>query len=86
MAKPEPTVRDRRMDKMLLDDDGQRWLDRHPEIRTLGLIVYTPKGFDLFLHKPQPRFGARMALQLIVSGESAQVYAALAADHEGLGF
>ena len=66
-------------------DHVGRQLARFPEVRNLGLVVYTPEGLSLFLRSPQPRFGGRSALDLMESGEAQLVLAALAADHEGLG-
>lgn len=56
------------------------------EIRNLGLCVYKPEGFHLFLKTPLPVFSGRTALQMIEQGEADAVLAALAADYEGLGF
>jgi hypothetical protein len=56
------------------------------EIRDLGLIVYTPEGFQLFMKTPLPTFAGRTALQMIEQGHAAAVLAALASDYEGLGY
>ncbi|MBI3978151.1 MAG: DUF2384 domain-containing protein [Chloroflexi bacterium] len=56
------------------------------EIVRLGLVVYTPEGFAQFLSTPTPEFGGSTALQLIEIGQAERVLAALAADHEGLGY
>jgi DNA-binding XRE family transcriptional regulator len=56
------------------------------EIRDLGLIVYTPEGFQLFLKTPLPTFAGRTALQMIEQGHAEAVLAALASDYEGLGY
>ena len=56
------------------------------EIRDLGLIVYTPDGFQLFLKTPLPTFAGRTALQMIEQGHAKAVLAALASDYEGLGY
>jgi DNA-binding XRE family transcriptional regulator len=56
------------------------------EIRDLGLIVYTPEGFQLFLKTPLPTFAGRTALQMIEQGHAEAVFAALASDYEGLGY
>lgn len=61
-------------------------LSRLKEIAELGLTVYTPAGFHLFLRTPLPVFGNRTALQLIETGEAELVLGALASDYEGLGF
>jgi hypothetical protein len=68
------------------DAEIEELIARYPEIAELGLIVYTPEGFDLFLRMPQPRFGNQTALDLMASGHADQVYAALGSDHEGLGY
>ena len=67
------------------DDEVARWLAQFPEVRNLGLVVYTPEGLGLFLRSPQPRFGGRSAIELMADGQAERVLAALAADHEGLG-
>jgi transcriptional regulator with XRE-family HTH domain len=59
---------------------------RLQEIRTLGLMVYTPEGFRLFLRTPLEELGGRASLQAIEQGDAELVIAALAADYEGLGF
>lgn len=53
------------------------------EIVDLGLIVYTPAGFVLFMSTPFPAFGGLTALQLIERGDAETVMGALAADYEG---
>ncbi len=55
-------------------------------MRDLGLTVYTPEGFQLFLRTPLPAFSGKTALQMIEHGQIAEVVAALASDYEGLGF
>ncbi len=55
------------------------------EMRDLGVMVYTPEGFQRFLRTPLPPFKGRTALQMIEQGQIAEVIAALAADYEGLG-
>lgn len=67
-------------------DEVSRRLAPFPDVRELGLVVYTAEGFDLFLRTPQPRFDGRTALDLLATGEAARVFSALAADHEGLGY
>jgi hypothetical protein len=52
----------------------------------LGTIVYTPEGFAQFLITPLPTFGGRSALRMIEQGQEGAVFAALAADYEGLGY
>lgn len=69
-----------------LPAETRTWLNRFPEVRDLGLVVYSLEGFRLFLHEPQPRFGERTAVGLLATGREEEVYAALASDHEGLGF
>lgn len=59
---------------------------RLADVRDLGLTVYTPDGFKLFLKTPFPAFDGRTALQMIEAGAIDRVIAALAADYEGLGF
>ncbi|MCA9864591.1 MAG: hypothetical protein R2853_05330 [Thermomicrobiales bacterium] len=54
------------------------------EIRDLGLIVYTPEGFQMFLTTPFPEFEGKTALQMIEQGRAGAVLAALAADYEGV--
>jgi DNA-binding transcriptional regulator YiaG len=54
-------------------------------VRDLGLIVYKPEGFQLFLQTPLPHFGGRTPLQMIEQGDAERVLDALAADYEGLG-
>lgn len=54
------------------------------EIRDLGLIVYTPEGFQLFLTTPLPEFEGKTALQMIEQGRADAVLSALAADYEGV--
>ena len=56
------------------------------ELFELGLCVYTPEGFDLFLYTPLPGFSGLTALQMIEQGHAKAVLAALASDYEGLGF
>jgi DNA-binding XRE family transcriptional regulator len=56
------------------------------EVRDLGLCVYTPEGFRLFLRTPLSTFAGRTPLQMIEQGKSGDVIAALAADYEGLGY
>ena len=56
------------------------------EIRDLGLIVYTPEGFQLFLTTPLPTFAGRTALQMIEQGHAEAGFAALASDYEGVGY
>ena len=56
------------------------------EMRDLGLTIYTPAGFRLFLRSPMPAFGGRTALQLIEQGQIEDVISELAGDYEGLGF
>ncbi len=61
-------------------------LARIQEVIRLGLTVYTPDGFALFLATPMPVFGNRTAIQLMEQGSIDQVFGALAEDYEGLGF
>ncbi len=56
------------------------------EIVHLGLMVYTPEGFELFLTTPMGIFDGQTALYLIENGESEQVFSALAEDYEGMGW
>lgn len=69
-----------------LPADTRTWLNRFPQVRELGLVVYSLEGLGFFLHEPQPRFGGLTAVELLEAGRADEVYAALAADHEGLGF
>ncbi|MGH2531539.1 MAG: helix-turn-helix domain-containing protein [Thermomicrobiales bacterium] len=55
------------------------------ELTSLGKLVYSPAGFDLFLATPMPVFGGKTALQLIEIGEIARVMSAIVQDYEGLG-
>lgn len=70
------------------DTEGEaaRCLAQFPDVRNLGLVVYTAEGFNSFLRTPQARFDGRTALDLMATGEAERVLAALAADHEGLGY
>ncbi|CAN5495077.1 hypothetical protein BH09CHL1_BH09CHL1_11420 [soil metagenome] len=56
------------------------------EMRDLGLTVYTPDGFQLFLRSPLPAFAGRTALQMIELGLIEDVISELAGDYEGQGF
>ena len=56
------------------------------EIVHLGLMIYTPEGFELFLTTPIGIFGGQTAMHLIETDETEQVFAALAADYEGIGW
>lgn len=56
------------------------------EVAELGLVVYTPAGFDRFLSTPLAIFDGRTALDLLESDQAEPVLAALAADYEGLGY
>lgn len=56
------------------------------EIAHLGRMIYTPEGFDLFLTTPMGVFAGLTALQFIEMGRDDEVFAALAADYEGIGF
>lgn len=56
------------------------------EIVELGTIVYTANGFKRFLRLPLAEFGGRTALDMVALGDTEPVFAALAADYEGLGF
>ena len=55
-------------------------------VRDLGLCVYTPEGFRLFLKTPLPVFDGRTPLQMIEQGRADDVISALASDYEGLGY
>lgn len=55
-------------------------------MRDLGLTIYTPDGFQVFLRSPLPAFDGKTALQMIERGRITDVVAALASDYEGLGF
>lgn len=61
----------------------RRLLSRLAEIVDLGLIVYTPEGFRVFMTLPMPVFHDGTALQAIEAGEADLVFAALAGDYEG---
>ena len=65
---------------------ARRQLAQLREIVDLGLIVYTPEGFRLFLTTAMPVFGGRTALQFIENGEGDEVFGVLAGVYEGLGF
>jgi DNA-binding XRE family transcriptional regulator len=54
-------------------------------VRDLGLAVYTPDGFQVFLQTPLPLFNGRTPLQMIEQGEIERVFDALATEYEGLG-
>lgn len=69
-----------------LGDEVAHRLAPFPDIRALGLVVYTAEGFELFRRTPQPRFDGRTAFDLLATGEAARVLAALSTDHEGLGY
>jgi DNA-binding XRE family transcriptional regulator len=56
------------------------------EMRDLGLMVYTPEGFRLFMRSPLPDLGGQTPLQMIEQGKIEEVIGALAGDYEGLGF
>ena len=56
------------------------------QVIDLGLAVYTPEGFVLYLKTPLPAFGGKSALQLMESGDLDRVVSNLAADAEGLGY
>lgn len=66
----------------------RKQLGKLQEIVHLGLLVYTPEGFELFLTTPLPVFNGRTALQMMELGDAEMelVVGALAADYEGLGF
>ncbi len=51
----------------------------------MGLLVYTPAGFQAFLTTPLPTLEGRTPLQTIEAGREREVFAALVADYEGLG-
>ena len=54
------------------------------EIVHLGLMVYTPEGFELFLMTSMGIFGGQTAMHLI-ENEGEQVFSALAEDYGGMG-
>lgn len=56
------------------------------EIRDLGLMVYTPDGFRLFLRAALPDLDGLTSLRAIELGHGDDVIGALATDYEGLGF
>ncbi len=56
------------------------------ELLELGLCVYTPEGFGLFLTTPFPQFSGLTSLQMIEQGHAEDVLAALASDYEGIGY
>ena len=56
------------------------------EIVQLGLMVYKPDGFRLFLTTPMPVFAGRTGLQLIEHGQGDVVFGVLAGVYEGLGY
>ncbi len=53
------------------------------EIVDLGRLVYTTRGFELFLKTPLREFGGRAAITLLELGEFDRVLGALARDYEG---
>ncbi|MBI3972211.1 MAG: helix-turn-helix domain-containing protein [Chloroflexi bacterium] len=53
------------------------------QIVELGLMVYTPEGFEHFIWAPLPTFGGLTALQMIERDQADQVLGALATDYEG---
>jgi hypothetical protein len=59
-------------------------LSQQQELLDLGLCVYTPEGFDLFLRTPFSEFSGLTALQMIEQGHVEAVLAALASDYEGV--
>ena len=61
-------------------------INKLKEIIDLGCAVYTPKGLQEFIFKPQPVFDGHTAFQLISIGDYDRVLSALAADYEGAGF
>jgi hypothetical protein len=67
-------------------EQARAQLARFPEVAALGHAVYTDEGLVLFLTTPLPVFGGRTAVELLDEGQAEPVLAALAADHEGLGF
>ncbi len=56
------------------------------EIQELGLMVYTPDGFQEFLKTPLTVLGGRCAMELLILGDYEAVISALVADFEGTGF
>jgi len=56
------------------------------EIVELGLIVYTPEGFRLFLTAEMPVFDGKNALEFLEHDRGEAVFGALAGDYEGIGF
>ena len=62
----------------------QRWTVLQ-QIASVGLLVYTPAGFQAFLTTPLPTLEGRTPLQTIEAGREREVFAALVADYEGLG-
>ncbi len=68
------------------DQDALSRLAKLREIKELGLVVYTPEGFQEFLKTPLPVFGGRCAFDLLQLGDYETVISALAADFEGTGF
>lgn len=61
-------------------------LSKLQEIVHLGLIVYGADGLPLFLSTPLREFDGHNGLRLIEIGQTDRVFAAVAADYEGLGF
>jgi transcriptional regulator with XRE-family HTH domain len=61
-------------------------LSRLRDIADLGLQVYTPEAFHLFLTVPMPAFNGHSALQMIELGDVDLVYGEIVADYEGSGF
>lgn len=61
-------------------------LSKIREIVHLGLTVYGTDGLPLFLSTPLREFDGHDGLRLIEIGQADRVFAAMAADYEGLGF
>ncbi len=60
--------------------------DIRVQIERLGHKVYTPEGYQEFLHTPLKVFGDHTADDLIAAGYGQRVLALLAEDYEGLGY
>lgn len=56
------------------------------EVEKVGLLVYTPEGYQRFLDMPMAVFDGLTARELLDAGETEKVLTVLAADYEGLGY
>jgi len=75
-----------RADRLPPDEEKQRLFAAIAQIRELGLTVYTPEGFAMFMTTPMKPFNYHTALHEIEMGRADLVLGALAADYEGGGY